>query len=189
MSQEYEQVARLLATSGILNQAAEVHGLICGQLSSGPGGVRIAPLRELLEIGEGQSALIDQLIERFAERIVTQMEADDFSFQPLLPADEEDLAQRLHALGKWCEGFNEGFLAGFGADQGRLQEETREVIDDFARIAQVDDSVDGGADEEGEEEDYMELVEYVRAAAAAVYLQNVPPPPDAQPDDGPQVLH
>ena len=184
MKTDYEQVAKLLAGCGILNPAAEVHGIVCGQVSSGAGNYRLDVTRRLLGFDDPFPGVIEKLLTRFAEDVAGQLGGGDFSFQPLLPGDEEELGQRVYALGSWCEGFNLGFAAAYAGGESRMREETREVLGDFARIAEVEDRVKGEGAEQ-DEEDYTEIDEYVRMAAASVYLQNVPAP---RPDDGP-LLH
>ncbi len=64
---------------------------------------------------------------------------------------------RLFALGRWCEGFMLGFAAGCSASGHPLPEDAREILADFARIAEV-----AADDVEDSEADYMEVTEYVR---------------------------
>ena len=82
----------------------------------------------------------------------------------LLPSDDAPLAERAVALGQWCQ----GFLAGFGLTAGdrALSSEAMEVLQDLSAIAQIQDSLE---ESEDGETDYMEVMEYLRGAAAAVH--------------------
>ena len=173
MARNYEQVAQLLAASEVPSSPAEVHGVVCGQMSSGPGPLRPLVSGQLLGLEEGGlPPVLEELLVRFSREISEQLESGEFAFQPLLPSDDEELSQRVNAIGRWCEGFNVGFAAGFGRGDAFIPEETREVLGDFARIAEVDDRLEDAGAEEQREEDLMEVVEYVRMAATSVYLQN-----------------
>ena len=52
-----------------------------------------------------------------------------------------------------------------------MSEETREVLNDFSRIALVDQE-DEEASETENEVNFMEIEEYVRMAAITVFVQN-----------------
>ena len=55
---------------------------------------------------------------------------DSFSFQLMLPDDDDSIVERGHALGKWVQGFN----LGFGLQQNKsatLSEDVKEVLTDF----------------------------------------------------------
>ena len=53
-----------------------------------------------------------------------------------------------------------------------LLEETREVLNDYTAIANVDDNEQEQI--ENDEQDFMEVLEYVRMAAYSVFLENKP---------------
>lgn len=172
MSPDYEKITTLLATQNIFNAAAELHGLICGQLSTGSAPLQYQLIAQLMNVDGGFAPVLEQLIERLGKDFTAQMSDGEFSFQLLVPDDDEDISLRVYALGKWCEGFNLGFGAGFGGGDKAMLEETREVISDFTNIAQVEDRLVDDADDEQNEEDYMELVEYARMAVTTVFNQN-----------------
>lgn len=167
MDIDYQKVSELLVMQSLLNTAAEVHGMVCGQLGSGDHPYQPDLTCRLLGVDTAPQVLTG-LLSRMALQVDGQFEADNFTFRPLLPDDDEELALRLHALGRWCDGFNMGFAAGFSKQNQEIPPDTREVLSDFARIAEIEsDGVD-----EGDEADYMEIVEYIRVAANTVYLQH-----------------
>lgn len=181
MERDFDEVREILAGCGAAHGASEFHGIVCGQVSSGPGGLRLDLCARLLGLDQALPPALEQLVHEFAADVAGQLTAGDFAFAPLLPDDEEDLARRVEALGRWCEGFNMGFAAGYAVNQAPIQAETREVINDFARIAQMDEGLAAESLGEQDERDFTEILEYVRMAAASVFMQNVSGPPEAGP--------
>ncbi len=82
----------------------------------------------------------------------------------------QELSIRLHALSNWCEGFITGFGGAFAKGDSSLLEETREVLKDFTAIVNIDDSEQDEL--ENAEQDFMEVLEYVRMATYSVFIQN-----------------
>ncbi len=169
---DFDKVATLLANNKIFNSVSELHGIICGQICAGGKQGDATLTWHLLGMENKPSKIMSDLIIRLQLNIQEQLEADDFSFQLLLPDDNEELPIRLHAMSNWCEGFISGFGGAFAKGDGSLLEETREVLKDFTAIANVDDSEQDEI--ENAEQDYMEVLEYVRMATYSVFLQNQP---------------
>lgn len=176
MGPDYEKTVTLLTSGNIFNSASELHGVVCGQVCAGAVKVKPQLTQELLGSEESFSAVIEQLLIRLGGDAQEQLAAGDFSFQPLLPDDEAEINIRLHALGEWCEGFNVGFGGSIGKSDQSILEETREVLKDFSAIAEIEDALEDNAEDDSQleenEQNYMEVVEYVRMAAATVYMQN-----------------
>ena len=170
MTPDFDKVATLLSNNKIFNSVSELHGIICGQLCAGGKQFDATLTGHLLGLENKPSKIISDLILRLQINIREQLEADDFSFQLLLPDDDEELSIRLHAVSNWCEGFISGFGGAFAKGDASLLEETREVLKDFTAIANVEDSEEDGL-EDGEQ-DFMEVLEYIRMATYSVFLQN-----------------
>ena len=83
----------------------------------------------------------------------------DYSFNPLLPEDNEPIASRTQALSLWCQGFLFGLSVSGLKTLDALSEASREIVEDFSSIAQLEEQFEEG---ENEESAYMELVEYLR---------------------------
>lgn len=167
---DFDKVATLLANNKIFNSVSELHGIICGQLCAGSIDGDAALTWHLLGKENKASKIMNDLIIRLHLNILEQLNSEDYSFQLLLPDDDEELSLRLHALANWCEGFISGFGGAYAKGDSSLIEETREVLKDFTAIANVDD----GEQEQVEnaELDFMEVLEYVRMAAYSVFQQN-----------------
>ena len=146
-----------------LGSASELHGVLCGLMSSGrqPESWCDAVI-ELL----GDEAITDAVtLDAFAGATEVSLHAGDMSFMPLLPGEDESLSSRLEHLGLWCSGFVAGFgLVTAGAELGA---EAQELIGDLVAISQIDSDVQieaGEHIEEGPEHDYMQLCEFVKVA-------------------------
>jgi len=161
--------------------AAEVHGTLCGLLSTASDDLPMSwisnTVADASEGGFTVPAASDQS-ELLALHASTAEALDGVSmaFALLLPSDDEPLSLRAEALGSWCQGYLYGLavrgLKGFED----LPDEVREILGDFVQIARA------GVDDEGDEEDneegegaYVELVEFVRVGVQFVYDQLVPP--------------
>ena len=160
--------------------------MLCGQVCAGSPFDAELSLRILAHETE-VPPVIRQLLERLAIEAREHLGSGEYAFQPLLPDDDIDLAGRLAALAEWCDGFIAGFAGAWVMDAAAMLPETREVLGDFARIAQVDQT-DARSLAREEEVNFMEIVEYARMAAITVYQQNnasAAPPGPAHPADEP----
>ncbi len=158
-------------------EVAELHGLICGLACAEPHAepaLRLRCLAALLgddhqlapwlqDSGEAEALSADQPLHAFIQAGELALAEADLGFTPLLPDDEAALQDRIWALADWCS----GFMAGYGAlvEQSALSPMAAEILRDLARIAEVDaDAELADAEAEGAEADFVELVEYLRAA-------------------------
>jgi uncharacterized protein len=183
MAANYSMTAELLASHGIRPTVAEIHGVLSGQICAGDASFDLGLCLGILDIQSDVEEVITNFMKMLAEDISTQLQALDYAFQPLLPDDEDTLAVRLVALASWCDSFNIGFAGAWAKDDAAMAEETREVLQDFSRIALVN-RADEDLTESENELNYIEVVEYARMAAITVYTQNTDYTPEAVHDDG-----
>jgi uncharacterized protein YgfB (UPF0149 family) len=187
MQADYTLTAQLLADSLPGISPAAVHGLLIGQLCSGVVQPDPEDLGELLE--HELLPVVRKLMDRLAREANVQLGGLEYAFQPLLPDDEAVLSARVHALGLWCEHFTTGFAAGYLRPESDLSREAREILHDFGELACLTE--DQNQVDEQDEEDFMELVEYVRMAAITLYQQLVgtrAPQDDEEPEPPPPYL-
>ena len=160
-----ELASAALAASKELSPA-ELHGTVCGMMVAnirarglapeGEDGSPVFSVSDYVELVGADAVSDAETVEDFAQLSLAALDAEDLSFQPLLPDDEDPLAARVEALGEWAA----AFLAGFGAAVTLAPGETaKEVLEDLAAISAVDHEVDES--EDGERQ-LTELVEYVR---------------------------
>lgn len=160
----FADVARALATAGSTVSAAEAHGCLCGAVCVRRDYGLADWLNEILPDG---GATADSELAALLERSTDALANGEMEFEPLLPPDEQPLADRVAALGAWCHGFLYGFGAGGTVGHAALPEDVAEMLGDVAQIANA--GAVGSEDEEVEEEAYVELVEFLRAAVQLAY--------------------
>lgn len=176
MQPDYTLMRQLLADAAPDISPASLHGALTGYLCSGA-----VPDPEIFtDLFETTlPEVVMRLLERLGKDVRELLEQTDYSFQPLLPEDDSGLIERLAALGQWCDCFNIGFAAGYAQPQMPLAVEVMEVLNDFGQLAEVEVP---DADSEDDERYFMELLEYVRMAAIAVF-QQMHDEPEADPID------
>ncbi|THG81147.1 UPF0149 family protein [Pseudomonas sp. A-1] len=177
----YSAFAALLSGSGQSISPAELHGLLLGRTCAGAGfdpDLWLAAAAELLDAAPDER--LRQALLGLQAMVRSELEGGELSLVLLLPADEAPLAERAAALGQWCQ----GFLAGFGltAREGKLSAEAGEVLQDLAAIARIEESLEESEDAEN---DYMEVMEYLRVAPLLLLSEcgglPVKPAADAKP--------
>lgn len=184
MQPDYTLMRQLLADAAPDISPASLHGALTGYLCSGA-----APDPEIFtDLFETPLPdVVLRLLDRLGTEVQELLQQTDYSFQPLLPEDDSVLFERLSALGQWCDWFNIGFSAGYAQPQTPLSVEVMEILNDFGQLAEVEVP---DADSEDDERYLMELVEYVRMAAIAVFQQmhDEPAAAPVAPDDD-RLLH
>jgi len=171
MAADFSMTAELLAAHRISTSVSEIHGVLSGQICADSAVFDLGLSIKILEIPEDTKEVITKLLKMLAEDILSQLETENYAFELLLPDADEEFSQRLIALSQWCDGFNAGFAGAWVRDDSAMEADTREVLSDFSRIAEVDEE-DEEASERDNEVNFMEIEEYVRMAAITVFLQN-----------------
>lgn len=169
---DYYAFNELLQSNHALVDAAEAHGIICCLTCAG--NIMDGQLwLELLLGVTGVEASISNgcrnaLIELY-DISSRQLQDENLTFQMLLPNDDIDIDKRVRALGFWCRGFMQGMqLANITGDEVD-DEEVVEFFDDIAEIANIDYEDINPLDED--EQNYMEIIEYLRVGVMMVYLE------------------
>jgi len=165
----YIRLAACLRSLGVPQGGSEVHGLITGLLAAGAKMKASTVFDTLAEWLETSIEGADQaVVLELYEEISASLQDTDLGFEPLLPDDDDPVAERTLALGQWCS----GFLAGFGLagrfQQADLTEDLRELLTDLGRIASLDEEI---PDDEDNETDLVEIIEYVRMSAMLIFTE------------------
>ncbi len=172
----FAAVARALADLPTDIEAGECHGMLCGMLSNPSPFDPARWFDHVLGYGEPiqwHELPLDSPLQVMLSETLRGFEADDFSFNPVLPPDAAPLAERAAALGLWCR----GFLSGFGV-QGAvpsLTAEGREFLHDLAKISQIEPDE---ADTEMGERAFLDVVEYARMGALLLNAEHPAPVAD-----------
>lgn len=159
-----------ITTENIKAHASEIHGVLTGLICAGfpfedPSYVTM--LNDLFNNGEGLPERVKSSVKQMFSELWTDILDDGYSFQLMLPDDDDSIVERGHALGAWVQGFN----LGFGLQQKDspvVSEEVKEVLTDFAEIANLSDEME---EDEATEQAFFEINEYVRISALLCFSE------------------
>jgi len=165
----YSEINELLKQSGAMQEPAECHGLLSALLCGSNDAISVwmSELHPEQQDGDLLAVEAKEMLEGFAAVVKVQLQGADFSYELMMPADDEPLATRILALAQWCQGFYLG-LGIAGVDSlDKLPEDSSEILKDITEIARIE-----SYDEEAGEEDegaYAELVEYLRVGVLLIF--------------------
>jgi uncharacterized protein YgfB (UPF0149 family) len=163
----HEELQGALSRADMKVDASEAHGLLCGALCTRAGfGAR----DWLAELAADRGVAVrdpDAALQRLPGEVLDALRSTDLEFEPLLPADDAPLGERVAALAAWCVGFLYGIGAGGAKPEALRAGEVGEFLSDLADISRAE--LEPGRDGEAGEGDFFELVEFVRAGAQLVF--------------------
>ncbi|MCC7249068.1 MAG: UPF0149 family protein [Lysobacter sp.] len=142
---------------------SELHGALCGWLAGG--GVAEGWLAQVLADDSVAAPTAGDALDRLRGATATQLGDSEFGFELLVPEGDASLIERSGALFDWCR----GFLGGFGlaaGDRAALSDESREALEDLAKLAAATAQDDGDEDDETA---LAEIEEFVRVAALLLH--------------------
>ena len=168
----FDELDRLLRRAGAPVDAAECHGALCGVLCAPSPDVDVwlAHVLEGVEAADARRALA-----ALAEEMSRRLRGGDFEFSPCLPDDDVALVERVASLGEWCEGFLFGLGSARITDYDALPDAAQEIVRDVIELARV--GLPAGDDDDGDEQAYSDLVEYLRAGIQLLHDELNPAPP------------
>lgn len=175
----------LITSNGVTSHGAEIHGMLSGLICSGiafENSDYMPMVNDCFNNGEGLPIELKNYVKALYSNIWQQVLDDGFGFQVLLPDDDESIAERTAGLGAWVQGFNLGFGLQ-NKDSAITNAEVKEVLADFAEIANLSDDVD---EDEESEQAYFELAEYVRISALLIFSELGQAPLD---NSKPETIH
>ncbi len=175
---EYSSLQQSLKKTDAEMLASECHGALCGVFCAGGRPELGDWLEQVFEDFDLNNMLIkeaSQLLVGLFENTQTQLNDAEADFQMLLPDDESSLADRTDALAQWCHGVTYGLASGGLKQDTELPDDTAELLRDLVEIARA--GHDDLAEDDVDEESYMQLYEYVRMGVLLINeeLQPVPP--------------
>ncbi|MHA6494902.1 YecA/YgfB family protein [Pseudomonas borbori] len=170
-SSPYAAFAALLASSGHSVSPAELHGLLLGRSCAGAGFAIDDWLVDAAELlGAAPQDTVRQALIGLQEMAKGELSGSEVTVVLLLPSDDAPLSERAVALGQWCQGFLGGF--GLTVQDKALSAEAMEVLQDLSAIAQVQNALEESEDGEN---DYMEVMEYLRVAPLLLFSECAKP--------------
>ena len=169
----WEEASEALFHAGHTLNPSTLHGAMVGLLGAGfsPQSEQhftatIAALEKALAV-EFTGELVD-FIGRLSLSTLSAIVDADYTFQPLLPPDDETMEDRLLSISEWTQGFLSGFTQGITireAASDPIPTLTAEALKDMAAIAQVDTDEASSEDAERQLDD---IIEYIRFAAITI---------------------
>ncbi|WP_194789704.1 YecA family protein [Pseudomonas sp. UFMG81] len=168
----YVAFAMLLSSNGHPVTPAELHGLLIGRSCAGAGFDAdgwLADAAQLLETEPGDT--VRNALVGLQQMVKAELTGEaDVTIVLLLPSDDAALSDRATAMGQWCQ----GFITGFGLNAGGkdLSTEAKEVLQDLVAISQVQEALEESEDGEN---DYMEVMEYLRVAPLLLFSELAKP--------------
>lgn len=163
----HAELQAALARADLAADASEAHGLLCGALCARTSyGAR----DWLADLATDQGVAVPEPepeLERLPARVLDALSSAEFEFEPLLPADDAELSERVAALAAWCSGYLYGVAAGAARPEALREGEVGEYLGDLADISRA--QLEPGRNAEAGEGDFFELVEFVRAGAQLVF--------------------
>jgi len=164
----YHELQHKLTTANASADAAEVHGVICGVISSNQE-LPVYWFDELFDQAEEGDLLVADCkteVESLYSNTIRQIEDAGLGMQLLLPDDETSLATRAQAVSQWCQGFLYGMGLSGDAFEQQLSDEAKEALEDIASFTRMDI---GGIEESEEEEDALvEITEFIWVASMLI---------------------
>lgn len=189
MDVEYRQLESALRAVDAVVGAAEAQGMLAGMASMVDKPDKAAWIAQTLADssprGEDAKLCLTTLVALY-EQTMRELDDDDLSFLPLLPADAAPLPERAQALGQWAGGFLVGMGLGGMKKGGALPKDVSEALRDLGAITQIEMDAAGGEEDEAA---YAELVEYVKVAVLLVRASMRPPVTPIKPIEADKKLH
>jgi len=166
----WEEAADSLFNAGLTLNPSSLHGALVGLLGAGfnPSTEQhltatVAALEKSLAV-ELRGDLVD-FVARLSLATLSSIQDADYTFQPLLPPEDDALEDRLMSISDWTGGFLSGFTQGITyreAVNEPIAGLTADALKDMAAIAQVDSEQ---METEDAERQLEEIIEYLRFAA------------------------
>lgn len=166
----YQQLLDAISVLDLSVSGSELHGIMCGFLSTGRLDQGNLYLRSFIAkpVNETERSAMLILFDTYAES-QQQVSGLGFEFQLLLPDEDESLFNRAQAFSQWCEGFSQGIRM-TGIQLNQLEDETvQDAIQHIQDFANLDyQSLQFG---EADEQSLMEITEYARMTVLHVHSE------------------
>ncbi|MEX2125539.1 MAG: YecA family protein [Woeseia sp.] len=173
---EHDELDDALRRCGVTWNASQAHGFLCSRVALHGSEAASDWLDQVLAGAEPNNRSRDgcvRMLESLFNTTWRQLAEGQSEFTALLPDDAAPAAGRADALAHWCEGFLHGLVSGPHPQSLRTRlaaEPLSGIIRDLLEITRATAaSPDEPDDDNGNEEAYIQLVEYIRVAAQLTY--------------------
>ena len=170
---DHNELDAALRRCGSTWNAGQTHGLLCSRLALAGSYGASRWLAQVLAGTDRDNTLrteCESLLEALCTATWQQLSQRQSDFMLLLPDDDNPAQARAAAMGQWCEGFLHGLVSETHGDKLKerlARDPLADIIKDMLEITRV--TVDDGAGDESDENDYSDLLEYLRVAAQLAY--------------------
>lgn len=160
----FEHWTTKLDQNALMASAAELHGLIAGMLSAGipaDAGQILPVLYDFLNDGQAVNQELKGFIDELIQETARQLADEEYGFHLMLPADDDDLTDRLDAMVEWSQ----AFLVGFAIQQTDLSlvsADVRDAVEQLTEITRIDIHTHGDSSDSENEEAYYLVLEHIR---------------------------
>ncbi|TLU66820.1 UPF0149 family protein [Thalassotalea litorea] len=175
----FTQLQAFLGGENIQSHASEIHGFLTGMVAAGYSLDKTDYLKILADFfnnGETLSKAMHRQMKVLFADIVHSIVDDNYSFQLLVPDDDDSIFERGQAISAWVQGFNLGFGL-LQKQSSSYSEDVQEIIKDFADIANLSSELEDDEETEGA---YFEILEYVRISSLLCFAELGDNPAPAQ---------
>ena len=170
---DFDLLADVFITESITASPAELHGQLCGYLSSGVAFrledwlVMVVEFCDIENWKEDTSRTT--LVELYTSTI-SLFKNGEYALDPVMADEDATLAERGATLSQWAH----GFLAGYGlsGQKENLSDDTKQVLRELANISGMHTQLQDLEENNDNEKDLTELVEYVRLSAMMLYSEH-----------------
>lgn len=170
---DFEALEYLLIVASTPFSPSYIHGMMTGLLCIEEKEAVVSWKRLYQAIGclQDPVSAIYKLFEKLFSCTLSELKNFESNLNLILPSDEQPLALRLEALADWCEGFIDGIKLTDINPELLLQNPTvKEVLSDFVQIKEVSSAA---IESDSNENNYMQLVEFVRVGALLIHAECV----------------
>jgi yecA family protein len=170
---DHNELDAALRRCGSTWNAGQAHGLLCSRLALAGADGASRWLAQVLADTDPDNTLrseCEAMLEALCTATWQQLSERQSDFMLLLPDDDDSAQVRTEAMGQWCEGFLHGLVSETHGDKLRerlASDPLSDIIKDLLDITRA--SVDDEADEQGTENAFADLVEYLRVSAQLTY--------------------
>jgi len=170
---DHNELDAALRRCGSTWNAGQTHGLLCSRLALAGADGASRWLAQVLQDTDPENTLrteCEAMLDALCTATWQQLSERQSDFMLLLPDDDDSALVRTEAMGQWCEGFLHGLVSETHGDKLRerlASDPLSDIIKDLLEITRA--TVGDEADEQGTENAFADLVEYLRVAAQLTY--------------------